>query len=87
MGLTTLGAIGLMVYGITATSDIAGTGDYVGLGVSGALTAAGVVMMMVGRTKLQPGSSIQWTPDGAIPVDKTSGRTVMYTGNGVRVRW
>jgi len=87
MGLATLGGTGMLIYGILATGDLAGTSEYIGLGVSTALTAAGVVMMMMGRTKLQPGSSIQWTPDGAIPVDKKSGRTVMYTGNGVRVTW
>jgi hypothetical protein len=90
-GLVTVGGCGMLVYGIFASSSaIPGeskTGDYIGLGVSTAITAAGAWMMYAGRTRLQPGSSVQWTPDGAIPVDKKSGRTVMYTGNGVRVTW
>ena len=90
LGVITLGATGMLVYGVSATSSVSGeskTGDYIGLGVSTALTAAGAIMMYAGRTKLQPGSSVQWTPDGAIPVDKKSGRTVMYTGNGLRMTW
>jgi hypothetical protein len=88
MGAVTLGAIGMMVYGVSASSaDILGeskTGDYIGLGVSAGITAAGVVMMMMGRTKLQPGSSVQWNPDGSIPVDKVSGRNVIHwLPNGV----
>ncbi len=81
LGVVTLGATGMLIYGVSASSTLSGesaTGSYIGLGVSTAITAAGVVMMMAGRTKLQPGSSVQWTPDGSVPVDKVSGRNVIH---------
>jgi hypothetical protein len=53
-------------------------------GVGGAVTAIGAAMMYYGRTVIQPGSSVQWTPDGSVPTpsDK-NGRHVVFTGNGV----
>jgi hypothetical protein len=44
-------------------------------------------MMHAGRTQIQPGSSVQWTPDGATPPAKPVKQHVYLTPNGVGYRF
>jgi hypothetical protein len=90
-GLLYGGLLGATVGGATAltgaifltSSETRGTG-LVTFGLGAAITAVGAGMMYYGRTRIQPGSSVQFTPDGATPpVDKSSSRQVMLTPNGV----
>jgi hypothetical protein len=50
------------------------------LGVSGAVLVAGVVLLILGRDEVQPGSSTQWIPGADAPVTKTrsNGENVLF---------
>jgi hypothetical protein len=57
------------------------------LGVGAAITAVGAWMMYAGRTRIQPGSSVQWTPEGATASVKPAKQQALYltpTGMGYR---
>jgi hypothetical protein len=69
--LVTLGGSGVLVGGLGLTSEYSSTtSSLLTLGVSAAITVAGALMMSAGRTRIQPGSSVQWTPEGAVPFEK-----------------
>jgi len=69
--LVTLGGSGVLVGGLGLMSEYSSTtSSLLTLGVSTAITVAGALMMSAGRTRIQPGSSVQWTPDDAVPFEK-----------------
>jgi hypothetical protein len=84
----TLGGSVALVGAISLTSSFTSTGASLAtLGVGAAITAAGLWMMHAGRTQIQPGSSVQWTPDGATPPVKPAKQHVYLTPNGVGYRF
>ena len=59
----------------SSTSSTLTTAGIITIGVGAVLTALGIGLLIAGRPKVQPGSSVQWTPDGAsMPV--SGGRVV-----------
>jgi hypothetical protein len=88
MSLVVLGSIAALTGALLVTTPEAGTADWATLGVGVGATAVGAVMTYYGRTKVQPGSSVQWTPDGATPAtpEPQGGRQVLrVTPNGFAV--
>lgn len=53
------------------------------LGIGAAVTAVGAVLMYMGRSEVQPGSSVQWTPDGPVPTPDMK-QVVQVSPTGVR---
>ena len=85
----TLGGTVALLGAIELTSDYSSkTSSLATLGVGGAVTLVGVLMMNAGRTRIQPGSSVQWTPDGATPPSKPTKQRALYlTPNGMGYRF
>jgi hypothetical protein len=89
--LSVLGGAGLIAGGILfAAAPKHSTSETTGkttLGVGAGLLVAGVVMAIVGRPKIRPGASIQWTPEG--PVRQNEPRStpsiVQITPSGVQI--
>jgi hypothetical protein len=81
----TVALLGLIELGssFSSTGSAAAT-----LGVGGAITLVGALMMNAGRTRIQPGSSVQWTPDGATAPSKPTKQQALYlTPNGMGYRF
>jgi len=84
----TLGGTVALLGAISLTSSYTSTGSSLAtLGVGAAITAAGAWMMHAGRTRIQRGSSVQWTPDGATAPVKPAKQHVYLTPNGVGYRF
>jgi glycerol uptake facilitator-like aquaporin len=90
-GITTatLGGCVLLYGAISLTSSFTSTTTSLAtVGVGAAITAIGLYMMYAGRTRIQPGSSVQWTPEGATPPSKPSKQQALYlTPNGMGYRF
>jgi hypothetical protein len=76
----TLGSLGLLTGGSLLIAGLATEGgndaktstDFksigaVTVGISAAVLALGIGLLIAGRPKVQAGSSVQWSPDGAVP--------------------
>ena len=87
----TLGGAGLLSGGILFAaapkrSNTETTGKTT-MGVGAGLLVAGVIMAIVGRTKIQPGASIQWTPEtpNRQSDSRATASTVQLTPSGVQL--
>jgi hypothetical protein len=86
--VVTLGGTVALLGAISLSSSFTSTGSSAAtLGVGAAITAVGAWMMYAGRTRIQPGSSVQWTPEGATAPVKPAKQQALYltpTGMGYR---